>query len=225
MKILHLFLSLFIWCLIGEAFHLPSRAINAAVSKGISKDNFYSNVALENCNNPLCDSSGYFDGISADDHEETILRINFSFSEESSGDRALEAIREYTKSFPFAAILPVQPLTYLPVQTTSGEPAVKVTFLRKKTAEKGSEDGGILWLSSLGDVRSEGMDVIYNESTSMGGVVHLTAKRISKGQTISKIFSEKQIVLAFVKGLSEGRGKDILMQAGIEVRSIFHLWM
>mmetsp|Transcript_22477 Transcript_22477/g.45143 ORF Transcript_22477/g.45143 Transcript_22477/m.45143 type:complete len:159 (+) Transcript_22477:370-846(+) len=152
-------------------------------------------------------------------------RINFSFSEESSGDRALEAIREYTKSFPFAAILPVQPLTYLPVQTTSGEPAVKVTFLRKKTAEKGSEDGGILWLSSLGDVRSEGMDVIYNESTSMGGVVHLTAKRISKGQTISKIFSEKQIVLAFVKGLSEGRGKDILMQAGIEVRSIFHLWM
>lgn len=75
MKTLHLILSLLIWSLIGEAFHLPSRAINAAVSKDISKNNSYSNDALENRNNPLCDSSGNFDGISADDAEETILRL------------------------------------------------------------------------------------------------------------------------------------------------------
>ncbi len=102
---------------------------------------------------------------------------------------------------------------------------MKVTFLRKKTAEKGSEDGGILWLSSLGDGQFKGTDAVENEKSNEGGVVHLTAKRISTGQTISKTFSEKQIVLAFLKGLSEGKGKDILMRAGIEIQSVFHLWM
>ncbi len=45
--------------------------------------------------------------------EETILRINFSFDSDN-GNSALAAVQTYTKSFPFAAVLPVQPLTYLP---------------------------------------------------------------------------------------------------------------
>ena len=45
--------------------------------------------------------------------EETILRINFSFDSDN-GNSALAAVQTYTKSFPFAAVLPVQPLSYLP---------------------------------------------------------------------------------------------------------------
>jgi hypothetical protein len=45
--------------------------------------------------------------------EETLLRINFSFDDDE-GSSALAAVESYTKSFPFAAVLPVQPLTYLP---------------------------------------------------------------------------------------------------------------
>jgi len=103
-----------------------------------------------------------------------------------------------------------------------GNPAVKVSFLRKKTAEKGSMDGGILFSSSL----------VSEEDCDKGGTdnytknIQLTAWRITKGQTVSKIFSEKQIILAFVKGLGEERGKEILADGGnVEVDSVFHLWM
>lgn len=66
----------------------------------------------------LSDSSDKADGLLnvGDDDvsgEETILRINFSFNSENGGS-ALDAVQTYTKSFPFAAVLPVQPLTYLP---------------------------------------------------------------------------------------------------------------
>ena len=152
---------------------------------------------------------------------DTILQIHFSFPpdvvEETPNElKALEAVRTYTKSFPFAAVLPVQPLTYLPVLTSDGDPAVQVTFLRKKTAEKGSMDGGILFHSRLA----------CEEDGEQGKKIHLTAKRISKGQTVSKIFSEKQLIMAFVKALDEARGKEILMQGGnVDIDSVFHLWM
>ena len=45
--------------------------------------------------------------------EETLLRVNFSFDDDAGGS-ALAAVQRYTKTFPFAACLPVQPLTYLP---------------------------------------------------------------------------------------------------------------
>jgi len=73
-----------------------------------------------------------------DEAEETLLRINFSYptsstsTDDDKGSLALAAVQKYTKSFPFAAVLPVQPLTYLPVKMPDGTPAVKVTFLRKK---------------------------------------------------------------------------------------------
>jgi hypothetical protein len=55
--------------------------------------------------------------------------------------------------------------------------------------------------------------------------ISLVASRISKGQTVPKIFSEKQIVLAFIKGLDEERGREMLKKANLHVASIFHQWM
>ena len=56
--------------------------------------------------------------------------------------------------------------------------------------------------------------------------IQLTAWRIIKGQTVSKSFSEKQIILAFVRGLREGNGAEILKEGGnVQVDSVFHLWM
>ena len=172
------------------------------------------------------DDSDRFD-VCEDDVDETVLRINFRYEhddgDDEKGNLALAAIQDYTRSFPFAAVLPVQPLTYLPVKTPDGNPAVKVTFLRKKTAEKGSMDGGLLFSSCL--VSEEDWDE-DGELDNYKKNIQLTAWRITSGQTVSKIFSEKQIIVAFVKGLSEGKGKELLKDGGnVEVESVFHLWM
>jgi len=171
--------------------------------------------------------------------DETILRINFSYEynkdddDDKGGSSALSAVQDYTRSFPFAAVLPVQPLTYLPVKIdasasrslvvpTDSNIGLKVTFLRKKTAEKGSQDGGMLFSSCL--VSEEDMDE-DGEMENYKKKVQLTAWRLTEGQTVSKYFSEKQIVLAFVKGLSEGKGKELLDKGNVELESVFHLWM
>lgn len=165
---------------------------------------------------------------SVDALDETLLRINFSVVQgagmfESYANNALESVRSYTKSFPFAAVLPVQPLTYLPIDLPDGTPTLKVTFLRKKTAEKGSQDGGIMFTSRL--VSEED----YSDSEGLENYslrIELQAKRIKEGQTIPKVFSEKQICLAFIKGLSEGKGQEILAEGGgVVVDSVFHIWM
>lgn len=115
------------------------------------------------------------------------------------------------------------PVRNKPANMPDGNPAVKVTFLRKKTAEKGSMDGGMLfssYLSSEEDCDEDGTLENYKKG------IQLTAWRITKGQTVSKIFSEKQVILAFVKGLSEGKGEELLRGGGnVEVDSVFHLWM
>ncbi|KAL3782500.1 hypothetical protein HJC23_013429 [Cyclotella cryptica] len=170
------------------------------------------------------DSNGGFE-VFNDETDETLLRINFSFARTSldSDAKALDAVRLYTKSFPFAAVLPVQPLTYLPVRIQGGDMALKVTFLRKKTEEKDSKDGGIIFHCELAPNHE------VDELDLDGDVrrnIHLVAKRISKGQTVSKVFSEKQIIMAFVKGLTEARGTERLMDGGnIQIDSLFHLWM
>ena len=154
-------------------------------------------------------TEGVFDTFD-DEIDEVLLRVNFSH-EATSDDDALDAVRQYTKSFPFAAVLPVQPLTYLPVKLPDGELALKVTFLRKKTEEKDSKDGGMLFQCELEDGNSKRINLIAN--------------RITKGQTVTKIFSEKQIVTAFIKGLNETRGKEILGSANVRVESVFHEWI
>jgi hypothetical protein len=157
-----------------------------------------------------------FDG----EMDDILLRINFSFVRDSDDDAALAlaAVQQYTKSFPFAAVLPVQPLTYLPVQMPDGNVALKITFLRKKTEEKDSKDGGLLFESKLAPIGN-------NDDNNGRQKIHLVAKRISKGQTVSKIFSEKQIIMAFVKGIDEARGRDLLKNANVRLESMFHQWI
>jgi hypothetical protein len=75
-----------------------------------------------------------------DSKEETLLCVHLQWIPSSDYDprQSGEILMNYTRSFPFAAVLPVQPLTYLP--TPDG---VEVTFLRKKTETKPTNDGGI----------------------------------------------------------------------------------
>lgn len=114
-------------------------------------------------------------------------------------------ISKYTQSFPFAVVLPVQPLQYLP----KSDGGVEITFLRKKTEEKSSYDGGMRFF--IKEERN-GYDIV--------------CKRNSKGQTISKMFSEKQVVLAFLKGISgEETEKTGAPPPNISVESVFHKWL
>ena len=101
--------------------------------------------------------------------------------------------------------------------------ALKVTFLRKKTDDKDSKDGGMIFHCELAS--DDEVDEHDLGGDNRGGI-KLVAKRISKGQTLSKVFSEKLIIMAFVKGLSEAKGRDILMGGGdIQITSALHLWM
>ena len=91
---------------------------------------------------------------------------------------------------------------------------------RKKTEEKCSIDGGI-------GITFEVCD--ENQPSR----INITAKRISNGQVISKVFSEAMIIKTFVNGLNND-GVNIEKKVGIghkellqkcRVESIFHRWM
>mmetsp|Transcript_15739 Transcript_15739/g.19188 ORF Transcript_15739/g.19188 Transcript_15739/m.19188 type:complete len:228 (-) Transcript_15739:992-1675(-) len=148
--------------------------------------------------------------------EEVLMKISLSIKEGYKDRIFLPLIQHYMTSFPFAAILPVQPLTYKPREDDMG---VTVSFLRKKTQEKGSLDGGIEFKMSLNEI---------DESKQM----EIVARRNSEGQVISKVFSEGMIIKAFVDSLSDeceskgkvGIGHDKVMEI-FTVESIFHKWM
>jgi hypothetical protein len=71
--------------------------------------------------------------------EETLLCANLTVKPGVTTDDALAAVSRFCQGFPFAAVLPVQPLHYLPLDGTG----VEVKFLRKKTDIKSGVDGGI----------------------------------------------------------------------------------
>eukprot|EP00980_Cylindrotheca_fusiformis_P027973 scaffold22575_cov141-Cylindrotheca_fusiformis.AAC.4 len=136
--------------------------------------------------------------------EETLMKIHVAVAD-AQDENTKTRISKYTQSFPFAVILPVQPLQYLPM----ADGGVEVTFLRKKTREKGSFDGGLRFF--IQEDRN-GYDIV--------------CKRNSNGQTVSKMFSEKQIVLAFLKGISgEDTEKTGAPPEGVNVESVFHKWL
>ena len=154
-------------------------------------------------------------------------------------DKAIEKVSKFCETFPFAAILPVQPLQYFPIyldgkdfynvttnptmsNTTSSSDdrssrirrrrCVEVQFLRKKTPERGSIDGGIRFYiqpqlqSNYEDSHDEddvnSTDNNKNNSDSHVSrpqpMMELIAKRNSQGQVITKIFAEKLIITNFV---------------------------
>ena len=140
--------------------------------------------------------------------EETLLDIKLSIVQGVDSADALKAVQQYTQAFPFSVVLPVQPLQYLP--TSDG--GVDVLFLRKKTEEKGSVDGGMRFFANLADDDD---------------AVEVVVKRNSDGQTVSKIFSEKLIVQAFYDGI---RGKQddktgVAPTDKVQVQSVFHRWL
>jgi hypothetical protein len=143
------------------------------------------------------------------DQEETLLAMNLSPLPEKTVEQCLQRISDYTQSFPFAVILPVQPLQYLP--TADG--GVELKFLRKKTDTKSGIDGGIRFfvrkkereptVDALADEEDEELD-LDDEPSHPAVLIEIIAKRNSKGQSISKIFAEKLVIQAFVKGMTLG---------------------
>mmetsp|Transcript_10736 Transcript_10736/g.14004 ORF Transcript_10736/g.14004 Transcript_10736/m.14004 type:complete len:210 (+) Transcript_10736:161-790(+) len=140
--------------------------------------------------------------------DDVILKVDCSSI--SPLDEAVESTKKYLRSFPFAAVLPVQPLNYLP-----SDGGVKVTFLRKKTQEKGSVDGGLCFDVLEGDKPS-----LENETDDSRSRFQIVGKRITDGQTVSKIFSEKLVVQSIIKSLS-GEQDELK----VRVESVFHRWL
>lgn len=160
------------------------------------------------------------DEMTTDEPEEVLLRMNLSINAGIDPDAAIKATRDYAKGFPFAAVLPVQPLTYLPSPT-----GVKVTFLRKKTEEKGSQDGGMDFSIEFTDVAAPDDDDEIGLGTLGGRRIRLLATRISEGQTVSKMFSEKMVITEFVKGISSATDGSSALGNAVSVESYFHMWM
>lgn len=163
------------------------------------------------------------------DHEETLMAVKFCSKPGVSSKEFLSKITDYTQSFPFAALLPVQPLQYLPTQ----DGGVEIKFLRKKTQTKSGTDGGVRFFVSNG------------KDNNNSKTINITVKRCSKGQTISKMFTEKLLIQGFLNGIKSGTENngdgmnndssavDKFPKTRIEsptkrladIESIYHKWM
>jgi hypothetical protein len=145
--------------------------------------------------------------IKDDSSEEILLRIKLAIRAGHTVEEAKRRLSQYSQSFPFSAVLPVQPLTYVPTE----DDGVEVRFLRKKTDIKSGIEGGIRF---------------YIEETEDNSL-EVTALRNSEGQTIPKIVAERLVVTSFVKGIKgeeENKyGEPPTDMVGIQ--SIFHKWM
>lgn len=157
--------------------------------------------------------------------EETLLKLRLKV-QPNAGDlttKVLPALQKYVQSFAFAAVLPVQPLQYIP--TDDG--GVEVKFMRKKTKEKGSIDGGLRFWVLEDKVRTA--DGSVDDDATHG--VEIVVKRNSEGQTCGKLFSEKLVVLAFVQSFTgqkadgEYSNKEPPTTDLVSVESMFHKWM
>jgi hypothetical protein len=137
--------------------------------------------------------------------------------------RFVEELRAYVRSFPFAAILPVQPLQYLPTEL-----GVTITFMRKKTSEKGMQDGGIQIeiIDAKGGVEVESdEEEVMPEGEEASSFVQLTASRMAEGQTVSKIFSEKIVAVKLLEGIRMWLTKQDGALSDVQLTSVYHKWM
>jgi len=190
------------------------------------------------------------------EQEETLLKIRCRVLLSNEKEQVLSVLQNYVQSFAFSSVLPVQPLTYMP--TDDG--GVQVQFLRKKTKEKGSVDGGLrFWIlpvssssSSSFAVDSDKEEEVEEETVSTmiteqltttptpapkgeddNDVIEIVVKRNSQGQTITKIFAEKQVITQFVECFT-GKDRDASERftnqnpptdSVVKIESVFHKWM
>jgi hypothetical protein len=148
---------------------------------------------------------------SSEHDRETLMHISIRYKKAiSEPKQVLQWAQQSLRSFPFAAILPVQPLTYKLVDEPMG---LSLVFLRKKTEEKGAVDGGIDFFIQYPQTfpdKEIGLSMSENK-------IDIIARRNPEGQTVNKIFSEMLIIKAFVK--------SIVDSPAVTVDSIFHKWM
>ena len=109
------------------------------------------------------------------------------------------------------------------VATTSGKGGG--TTSRKKTEEKGSQDGGMDFSIEFTDVAAADDDDEIGVGTLGGRRIRLLATRISEGQTVSKMFSEKMVITEFVKGISSATDSPSTLGNFVSLESYFHKWM
>jgi hypothetical protein len=187
--------------------------------------------------------------------EETLLCLDLVVNPGVDVDAAVAKVSKFCQSFPFAAVLPVQPLHYVPVYEDGG---VEVKFLRKKTTEKSSIDGGIRFFvtclpaQSEKDVEPAAADLPFVDAeedddddndgamerndvdattfsvSPSRSVIQITAKRNSRGQTIAKLFAEKLVITSFVASISGTATSAFGTTAPldhVQVQSLYHKWM
>ena len=186
-------------------------------------------------------------------NEETLLCLDLAVVPGVTYDAAWAHVSKFCQSFPFAAVLPVQPLHYLPVYEDGG---VQVKFLRKKTGLKSAVDGGVRFFlhgsttktsryppqqqQQLPKQEDDDDDDDDDEEekdteattvpTTRASRIKITVKRNSRGQTFTKLMAEKLIVTNFVAAITgEPETRKRLGSPPVEdyvrVRSIYHKWM
>jgi hypothetical protein len=187
------------------------------------------------------------------DGEEVLLVARLTVRDGVLVDDAVAAVSKFCQSYPFSVVLPVQPLMYLPTKAfenvLGSHDGVEIKFLRKKTQEKSSIDGGIRFFISTvvsnnnddlddddddddedGEIGEWKEDKSISTNKSETTTIEIVAKRNSKGQSISKIFAEKLVITSFVSSLSDTEITGV-PKLGIPpnnlvtVGSIFHKWM
>jgi hypothetical protein len=204
------------WCAQSFSFHSEAKAQFFSKDLHGHKDH----VRLFTTS-ALCSTNNNDDALDRKE-EEILLKFSLAVDEKYSVEEdVIPIVQRYISSFPFSAVLPVQPLTYTPKENGMG---VDVAFLRKKTEEKSSKDGGIEFKIMRCDD-----DTSYE---SLPSRILIEVRRVSEGQFVSKAFSEGLLVKAFVEGLidgDEGCGrvgigrKELLTRCSVE--SMFHKWM
>jgi hypothetical protein len=169
--------------------------------------------------------------------EEILLRMHLMPQAGVTLEKALEKVQAYSQSFPFAAVLPVQPLMYLP--TDAG--GVEIKFLRKKTVTKSGMDGGLCFFIETVDSNND--DENTEDESNM---IQVTVKRNSAGQSIRKMFAERLVVTRYVASLAadaatladaaitDATDSTLIVQCSrpspvtenvVRVTSLFHQWM
>jgi hypothetical protein len=191
---------------------VSSFVLNPCSSQSRRQASFRSLAGSSDIPSSSSSSSSSSDDLTYYDTQEILLRLQLCPTQENAFDR----LQAFVRSFPFAAALPVQPLTYLP--TSDG--GVEVKFLRKPTDQKPGVDGGFR------------IFMIQEGSNSQNKIL-LTAKRNDRGQTCQKIFAEKLIVtklLAALNGQDAGlnlkyTGTADCISNAVQVESVYHKWL